>query len=57
MRIGDLCSYAPKSQVKAGEAVDGAEYMFFTSSADEREQVVMRRCTTILANLPHLLIA
>ncbi len=38
MRIGDLCSYAPKSQVKAGEAVDGAEYMFFTSSADESKR-------------------
>lgn len=35
MRIGDLCTYAPKSQIKAGEAVDGAKYMFFTSSSDE----------------------
>lgn len=38
MRIGDLCTYAPKSQIKAGEAVDGAEYMFFTSSADESKR-------------------
>ena len=38
MRIGDFCSYAPKSQVKAGEAVDGAEYMFFTSSAVESKR-------------------
>ena len=38
MRIGDLCLYAPKSQIKAGEAVEGAEYMFFTSSADENKR-------------------
>ena len=38
MRIGDLCTYAPKSQIKASEAVDGAEYMFFTSSADESKR-------------------
>ena len=38
MRIGELCSYAPKSTIKAGEAVDGAKYMFFTSSADESKR-------------------
>ena len=38
MRIGDLCSYAPKSQIKAGEAIEGAKYMFFTSSADESKR-------------------
>ena len=38
MRIGDICTYAPKSQIKAGEAVDGAEYMFFTSSAEENKR-------------------
>ena len=38
MRIGDLCSYAPKSQIKAGEAIKGAKYMFFTSSADESKR-------------------
>lgn len=38
MKIKDLCSYAPKSKIKAGEAVDNAEYMFFTSSADESKR-------------------
>ena len=38
MRIGDLCSYAPKSQLKAGQAIEGAKYMFFTSSADETKR-------------------
>lgn len=38
MRIGDICIYAPKSQIKAGEAIDGADYMFFTSSADENKR-------------------
>lgn len=38
MKIGDICTYAPKSQIKAGEAIDGAEYMFFTSSSDENKR-------------------
>ncbi|WFM80916.1 restriction endonuclease subunit S [Streptococcus ruminicola] len=38
MRIGDICTYAPKSQIKAGEAIDGAQYMFFTSSAEENKR-------------------
>ena len=38
MRIGDICVYAPKSQIKAGEAVEGAKYMFFTSGADENKR-------------------
>ena len=38
MKIGDLCSYAPKSKIKAGEAVEGAKYMFFTSSSDESKR-------------------
>ena len=35
MRIGDLCTYAPKSSIKAGDAVLDGKYIFFTSSADE----------------------
>ncbi len=35
MKIGDLCAYAPKSAIKAGEAVIGGAYSFFTSSSDE----------------------
>ena len=38
MRIGDLCTYAPKSAIKAGEAVLNGEYAFFTSSADENKR-------------------
>ncbi len=38
MRIGEVCTYAPKSQIKAGEAIDGAEYIFFTSSVDESKR-------------------
>ena len=38
MRIGDLCSYAPKSSIKAGEAESDGEYMFFTSSIDESKR-------------------
>lgn len=38
MKIKDLCSYAPKSRIKAGEAVDNAKYLFFTSSADENKR-------------------
>lgn len=34
MKIGDFCSYAPKSQIKAGEAKENAKYMFFTSSME-----------------------
>ena len=26
-KIKDLCSYAPKSRIKAGEAVDNAKYL------------------------------
>ena len=38
MKIGDLCTYAPKSSIKAGEAISNGEYMFFTSSADENKR-------------------
>lgn len=38
MKIGDLCAYAPKSSIKAGEAVSNGEYMFFTSSSDENKR-------------------
>ena len=38
MKIGEICTYAPKSTIKAGEAVPNAEYMFFTSSADENKR-------------------
>lgn len=38
MKIGDLCTYAPKSSIKAGEAVSNGKYMFFTSSADENKR-------------------
>ena len=38
MKIKNLCSYAAKSRIKAREAIDNAEYMFFTSSADENKR-------------------
>ena len=38
MKIKDLCSYAPKSRIKAREAADNAKYLFFTSSADENKR-------------------
>lgn len=38
MKIKNLCSYAPKSRIKAGEAVENAKYLFFTSSADENKR-------------------
>ena len=38
MKIKDLCSYAPKSRIKAGEAVENAKYLFFTSSEDENKR-------------------
>ena len=38
MKIKDLCSYAPKSRIKAGEAVENANYLFFTSSANENKR-------------------
>ena len=38
MKTGDLCAYAPKSSIKAGEAVSNGKYMFFTSSSDENKR-------------------
>ena len=38
MKIGDLCTYAPKSSIKAGEAINNGKYMFFTSGADENKR-------------------
>ena len=38
MKIYEICEYAPKSSIKAGEAVDNAPYMFFTSSIDESKR-------------------
>lgn len=36
--IDDICSYAPKSGIKAGEATKDGQYMFFTSSEDESKR-------------------
>ena len=38
MKIGDLCTYAPKSSIKAGDAIIAGRYMFFTSSSDENKR-------------------
>ena len=38
MKIGDLCTYAPKSSIKAGDAIIDGRYMFFTSSSDENKR-------------------
>ena len=38
MKVSEICKYAPKSNIKAGDACDGGEYMFFTSSADESKR-------------------
>ena len=38
MKIGDFCTYAPKSTIKAGEAVLNGAFMFFTSSSDESKR-------------------
>jgi type I restriction enzyme S subunit len=34
MKIKDICTYAPKSTIKAGDATIDGQYMFFTSSED-----------------------
>ena len=38
VRIDDICTYAPKSGIKAGEATKNGQYMFFTSSEDESKR-------------------
>ena len=38
MKIGDLCTYASKSSIKAGEAINNGKYMFFTSGTDENKR-------------------
>ena len=38
MRIDDICTYAPKSGIKAGDATKDGLYMFFTSSEDESKR-------------------
>ena len=38
MKVNDCCKYAPKSSIKAGEAVADGKYMFFTSNADESKR-------------------
>lgn len=38
MKVIDCCKYAPKSSIKAGEAISGGQYMFFTSSSDESKR-------------------
>ena len=37
MKINEICTYAPKSSIKAGDACENGEYAFFTSSADENK--------------------
>ena len=38
MKIKDFCIYAPKSSIKAGDAINDGRYMFFTSSSDENKR-------------------
>ena len=38
MKIKDFCVYAPKSSIKAGDAVIDGQYMFFTSSSEETKR-------------------
>ncbi len=38
MRIDDICTYAPKSGIKAGGATKDGQYVFFTSSEDESKR-------------------
>ena len=37
-KVKDICTYAPKSCIKAGEATLDGEYVFFTSSEDESKR-------------------
>ena len=38
MKINEICKYAPKSNIKAGEATVKGSHMFFTSSSDESKR-------------------
>lgn len=38
MKIKDICIYAPKSNIKAGDAEADGQYIFFTSSEDENKR-------------------
>ena len=38
MKVDELCEYAPKSSIKAGDATKDGQYMFFTSSKDETKR-------------------
>lgn len=38
MKIKDVCAFAPKSNIKAGDATVNGQYMFFTSSEDESKR-------------------
>ncbi|MBQ6293767.1 MAG: restriction endonuclease subunit S [Lachnospiraceae bacterium] len=38
MRIDDICTYALKSGIKAGDATKDGQYMFFTSGEDESKR-------------------
>lgn len=36
--INEICTFAPKSKIKAGEATKDGQYIFFTSSEDESKK-------------------
>ena len=38
MKIREICTFAQKSNIKAGEAIEGGKYMFFTSSSEENKR-------------------
>lgn len=40
MKIKDFCTFAPKSKIKAGQAIKDGQYMFFTSSKDENKRYI-----------------
>lgn len=38
IKVKEIINYAPKSKIKAGDAVSNGEYIFFTSSVDENKR-------------------
>ena len=38
VKVKEIINYAPKSKIKAGDAVSNGKYMFFTSSVDENKR-------------------
>ena len=52
--INEICTFAPKSKIKAGEATKDGQYIFFTSSEEEIAKKLMEKMEAFIKDTPRI---